>query len=541
MIGAAVLTLFLVSPIVKLPVTVCGAVPYCKLEAGRGEQGRGRSGPPPRTQSRSPVPKGSRGALPEDANGRTGLDDPWRGSDATQPASQLPDDGWALQGTFAVKGVVSHSIPRVQFVPVARVGGDSTPDALDASTGELARPIGSGIDVRSLGARGNGEADDTSPIQEAINAASFSPTKIVYIPAGTYRYERLYLFHDPELNPGFNQERSGEITLQGEGISPENGGTGGTVLRTRVRSGSGLIVSPQRADATPYAARDFTARGISFEGATDGFLVEAAGVPSARFVECQFVQENAAGSALYLSTAYFGALEHCRFRNTATGVKTGAAVQFGTSAFAGLFRIADSNIAGYAYGLRHTTGGWQNMTIRSSEVVGSRYGVFVEANASIDLLTLDDVYFEGEATSFVAEAPGAQRIRNLIVNGLWALGASLTGPAIALNAPNSNRAPGHQRPGSGHALSPHRRSSGGRAGRVHGVQRELPEDARSGGARRPLHGHHPGHQRRGLRERRSPRCALRAERAAHRVPVELRRKLADHHRAPEPLTPGDLP
>lgn len=220
-------------------------------------------------------------------------------------------------------------------------------------------------------AAGTSTDDHRAYVQAALNAASNSMEREIYFPAGKYNFSGpLLCYYNEASNPGYNVNRNGELTLTGDGISPENGGNCGTVHNFTSAVADGLSVGSAANDAVPYNTRDFIARGISFEGATAGALVVARGVVSARFEGCQFVQSNAAGTGLWGTTNYFGVIEKCRFKNIAAGVKTGDAIKFGTTIAAGLLTLRDCNVSGFANGLNMYAGAWQLLTIKDSELAG---------------------------------------------------------------------------------------------------------------------------------------------------------------------------
>jgi len=316
--------------------------------------------------------------------------------------------------------------------------GSSLIGFIQSGVGAVARSVQDELrdhfNVKQFGAKGDGATDDTIAIQAAINAASNSMHREIYFPAGKYNYTKLYCYYDAVLNPAYNVNRNGELTFTGDGISPENGGSCGTILYTTITSGDALNVGSAANDVVPYNTRDFIARDISFEGATSGTLVLARGVVSARFEGCQFVQSNIAGTALWGTTNYFGVVEKCRFQNRASGTPTGDAIKFGTTISAGLFTLRDCNISGFANSLNMYSGQWQLLNIESSELSCTAYGVYV--NGETQILNLSGTYFEGTCTSFIADTAN-NKIKNLNMFGCWALGSGLSGPAVNLNAPNS--------------------------------------------------------------------------------------------------------
>ena len=291
------------------------------------------------------------------------------------------------------------------------------------------------VDQWAAALAGTSTDDHTTYIQQAINVASNSMEAEIFFPAGKWNFTRLYCYYDAALNPGFNINRNAEIWLNGAGYAPENGGSGGTVLNCTSAAGDGLTISPAAEDGSPYRGRDFRATGISFQGNTTGFLVVCRGVPTAHFDGCEFVQSNAAGNLLHITTAYFGGLDLCRFRNTAAGPWTGTAIRFGTSIAAGIFTINRCNVNGAAIALDCYTGTWQLMSIYDSELHGTTYNIR-SSGGIIQQLNCYSTYFEGVATSFIADS-APNLIRNLNLQGCWYLGSSLTGPGIDLQAPNS--------------------------------------------------------------------------------------------------------
>lgn len=284
---------------------------------------------------------------------------------------------------------------------------------------------------------GTSTDDHTAALQAAINAASNSMEREVFFPAGKWNYTRLYAYYDAVLNPGFNINRNAEVWLNGAGYSPENGGNCGSILNCTSATGDGFVVSPASEDALPYRGRDFRATGISFHGNTTGFVVVCKGVPSATFDNCEIVQANINGSALDISTAYFGGLDYVRIRNTGAGTKTGTAIRFGTTIDGGLFQITNrSNVGGFATALLASSGSWQNMTIQDSQLTGSTYGIRVAGSVSIQQLNLIGVYFEGPSVTLVSD-DGANKIRCLAAVGCWVFGGNISGPLFDLQAPNS--------------------------------------------------------------------------------------------------------
>lgn len=297
-------------------------------------------------------------------------------------------------------------------------------------------PVDGKFDARAFGATGDGATDDTAAIQAAINAVSNSNLRVCRIPGGRYLYTNVYCYYDAAVNPSFDPDRSGELTIEGDGISPEDAtGQTGTILHTTVTSGDGFYIGGASTDTTPYPARDVVIRGISFEGSTTGALALCRGVISPKFHDVQFVQGSAAGHGLWITTAFFGTITQARFKNTGTGTRTGDAIRFGTTLAAGLLTLQDVNAAGYGTGLNCYAGDWQLLSVRDSELAGDAFGVYVSSGARIQQLNFDGCYFEGDATSYIYG--GGYSVMSLCMTGCWMYAAGATSAAISLDQPTS--------------------------------------------------------------------------------------------------------
>jgi hypothetical protein len=260
--------------------------------------------------------------------------------------------------------------------------------------------------------------------------------RVVWFPGGVYRFSRLYGHYDAALNPGFSQTRYGAISLVGVGRPSElDGASGGTVLSSTVTTGTTIALGTVAANS-----RDIIIKDLAIKGATSGYLVEALHAINIDIEGVEFIQGHAVGSALRLSNGFFGRVSRCRFSNSIAGTGTAIVAELtGAWTYSGLFKVSDNtNIStGFAYGLRFASGGWQIAKVEHSEVIGSSAGIYVNAGATVDQLVIDAAYFEGATTSFIAEATGDQRIKNLRIDSAFLHGAGLTGPAIDLYMPNS--------------------------------------------------------------------------------------------------------
>ena len=291
------------------------------------------------------------------------------------------------------------------------------------------------VSVKDFGATGDGVTDDTASIQNAINFVSNSDFRALWFPAGTYNFTRLYCYYDAILNPDYNINRNAKITLQGDGTKPEASGIAGTILNSTVTTGDCLIVSALSEDTAPYRSRDFNMRDITVQGATSGYLMVLGGVISPHLEYVRLYQSNAAGSGLRISTSFFATLEKIQIQNYGVGTKTGDAITFSTTLFAGLLTLRDVNIARFGNGFRMTSGGWQNISIYDSEIASDVYAIYLEGG-TLEVLNIQGCYFEGACTSFV-RADQVIGLNVLNIAGSWFYSDDLTGIAIDLRRMSS--------------------------------------------------------------------------------------------------------
>lgn len=281
--------------------------------------------------------------------------------------------------------------------------------------------------------------DATSAIQSAINDASNSHQRRVYLTAGLWNFTRLYLVYDAVNNPGFNIDRNAEVILEGDGIRPEVTGTtdrSGTILKSSVTSGDALIVSNFADDASPWRSREFEMHNITVMASTPGYAVVCGGVIIPRFNTVNIINDHVNGSGLYISTAFFATLEKLSVKNHAPGTKTGAAIKFETTLFAGLFTLRDVNINGFAYGLDKGNGGWQNLSIYDSEIAADIDAIRIGAG-TLDVLNIQGGYFEGACARFLNVVPENGLNALNIGGGTWMLCGALTDKALELKKMNA--------------------------------------------------------------------------------------------------------
>lgn len=120
--------------------------------------------------------------------------------------------------------------------------------------GSLPRPPLGGLhDVREFGARGNGEAPDSRPIQAAIDKAAGEGAGVVWIPPGRYRLGREHLVL-----------RSG-VTLRGAGVDWAHEPDGGVQLLYE-GSGAAILAQNVKHAAVEDLLVDFSHAGTSGGG-----------------------------------------------------------------------------------------------------------------------------------------------------------------------------------------------------------------------------------------------------------------------------------
>ena len=146
--------------------------------------------------------------------------------------------------------------------PVPGAGAPVGPDGAEPL--QAAPLLGPGTpagvrDVRALGAVGDGRADDTGPLQEALDRAREDGGGLVWIPGGTYSVQapplRVYAGTRVVLAPDAVVRRDGEEALLTNGDPdrdpPGRAGHGRILLEGGVWDGNGAGV-PARADVHDF-------------------------------------------------------------------------------------------------------------------------------------------------------------------------------------------------------------------------------------------------------------------------------------------------
>jgi hypothetical protein len=162
------------------------------------------------------------------------------------------------------------------------------------------------VSVKDFGAVGNNITDDTTAIQNAINATPAGGK--LYIPTGTY------------LITGAGLSRTNSITIQGDGIF----GAGGTALRY---TGSGIAFTYGGGGGSSAGARFQDFRIVGTSAGQIGFKIYHAfnGIK----LDKVYVEDFTTGDALYVEDAWDIEFSKCTFRTSYNGVNCGFGPLFG--------------------------------------------------------------------------------------------------------------------------------------------------------------------------------------------------------------------
>lgn len=286
---------------------------------------------------------------------------------------------------------------------------------------------------------GTSTYDCTADIQEWINALSNSMSQVGEVPAGKYNHTTIYGYYDAALNPGFNVKRNAKLYIRGEGIMVEHYAYGeansftGTIFNCTGATG-GWIFSPVALDANPFLSRDLIVESVAFTGAQNEYLVNARGVPTARFYNVEFVARSVNTGGLALTTCYFGILEKVRMRCTVAGNLSNAWYCSNNSADApgaGLVKGKDLNISGFKNGFFFATGGLTTLTFDNSQISSLATGYNLFFNGTIDVLTFNQCQFEAPCLAWI-KAFSAGYIKTLWMNSCWGLDQGTIGESAAI-------------------------------------------------------------------------------------------------------------
>jgi hypothetical protein len=186
----------------------------------------------------------------------------------------------------------------------AMAGGASLLFGATASASAATPESSTVLDVRKLGAAGDGKTDDTKILQRAIDSAG-ETGGAVFVPPG------VYLTHELRMRPGVSLSGIAAWNYSGPAGNP-GGQLGGSVLQLAPGDSKGLI------DLTD--ARGATVEGLSLDGRNlgkdvHGIFTDRTAYPKHedgfRLERCQVVHFS--GDGLSLSRAWCFSVRHCMF------------------------------------------------------------------------------------------------------------------------------------------------------------------------------------------------------------------------------------
>lgn len=352
-----------------------------------------------------------------------------------------------IAGAIEGAGVVLDPDQRNQLASV--LAGMRTFQRVVGSERSLQAKLLDVVNIKDFGAVGDGVTDDTAAIQRAINWASNHGNGRIEAPVGHFKFTRLYLYYDEDLNPGFNEAKMGRIWIRGEGQLQHaeanewpDEGINGTVFESTVVAGDCFLMSPAGSDDSdgPYPSRQNVLEDLTFIGNTTGYVVRHYCAISSQLRDVTVVQLNAAGSGVYWHSAWFTLWENVWVTNRQTVGQTGAGVDFGATKFAGSFRFSNCCFERFQDGFRVNESS-QSVALLFDGVCtfqsNARDGL--QINAAIRSLVVDIGYFEFNARHHLRCAPVSGAVQSLAVRGGFVLGgtdlaASMTGSMIYLRS-----------------------------------------------------------------------------------------------------------
>lgn len=259
---------------------------------------------------------------------------------------------------------------------------------------------------------GNAKAN-TSDIQEAINYLSYSNDRILDLPSGLIPFERLFCYHDPILNPGFNPNgKQGMITIRGSGsldigYAKTKNYTLGTMLKSNITSSDPPISfgnSSLGHNTNPFKPRRSRLQDISIIANNPGYVVEAVGNPEIDWERVFIIQEHENGNGVNTGSFWFGSMSKVFIINNSPLTKTGDAFSFLNGTSGGLFNFDRGLVDGFNNGFNHLPGSFffSNLNVTQSGI----QNCFVGFNNQSRLISLNftGTHFEGCDTDILTSA-----------------------------------------------------------------------------------------------------------------------------------------
>ena len=251
------------------------------------------------------------------------------------------------------------------------------------------------ISVKDFGAIGNGVANDTSAIQNAINYAA-PLGKSVFIPAGTYSITALT----------FPQQHGG-IELYGEamnsGYNMENAIYRGSVLVSTQATGN--IISCD--GGVSYSNRGIRIRNLNIRVSTADYAIYLKRSPELNLLENLTIYNDnpAGGSGICLESCWVGTrINGCGLNAAAIGANN-----IGINVFndikAGGVSIEDTNATKFSKNIR-IGGDVYQATLRNCGGEGGKHGFYIDGNDPKVLLDTCHCEFNRDIAVYIEKSGG---------------------------------------------------------------------------------------------------------------------------------------
>ena len=265
------------------------------------------------------------------------------------------------------------------------------------------------VNVRDFGATGNGTTDDTNAIVAAIAAArQSSPRSAVYIPAGTYRYNRVIKV-DSIMIYGEGASRSTLLAADSAKSSLILTGTAPKICDVRIRAAITPTVRDTRSDATGLDvcdATDFAIQRVHIGPVASAgiFVRRSRGTDATPATIRDCIVENTLADGIHMteSSSYIDVVQN---RVTKTGDDFIAVVSYrwNTALTREIF-ISKNTLSVQNHGRGISVVGGENVVIDSNSVTqSSGAGIYLASEASWNTYGTTNVIVRDNALTNVAK------------------------------------------------------------------------------------------------------------------------------------------
>lgn len=308
------------------------------------------------------------------------------------------------------------------------------------------RPLTHVINVKGLGAAGDGVANDTGPLQAALDMARDTGGGTVYVPPGTYKITstlRIYSRTRLELHPKATILRGSTINamlLNGTGnVSGYNGDSDIEVVGGVWDANNTAFPATQVTAIAFGHAKRITIRDLTVKNVHDWHCVELNAVQDAKVINCQFLDMTFTRNTemiqldLMLGTAqfpWFGdydktpcqnvLIQGCVFRNGPRGVGTHSATAGYTQENVTIAECYFENMAQEAVYMYD----WSRVVVKGCQFKDCWRGVdaYPAANDVSDFVITDNTFYniakDSQARAIrIGGAAGVPRLRNGVIKG----------------------------------------------------------------------------------------------------------------------------